>query len=395
MSHILAVSFPKSDIGFRERVQQVVAREQGAVDSVAGVARMQAVLRANYPSATVASHGVSTGNLRRTIALDVYRDGPPGAATLLAAWTEAVYDRGGASAYRAAVRVLGEGSAAESVVEGAFQEVLTWASADVSVEEGVAAVKAAASRRANEVAAAELCPPTPGPDADTVARPALAATSFGIAGARRSLGGPAVGSLLSIQREALELSVLEDLKVSEIAERMRTTAAAVHSIFRDALLAVGSGVRPSAATTLGRWREAERGWAELPQHHPARPERSAAVAHAWLDYQVASRAVAPETIVLVTDTERRFIAASANAGQTLGRPSVVGLRIDDVTAAYAKPLVPELWTLFDTNGGMQGEYDCDRPNQLPIRTEFRGVWGRPLPDLAVGYLQPPLTVQLG
>jgi hypothetical protein len=198
--------------------------------------------------------------------------------------------------------------------------------------------------------------------------------------------------LLSRLREALELSVLEDLKVSQIAERMRTTPAAVHGIFREALLAVRAGVRPSAATTLARWRDAERGWAVLSDRHPARHAQSAAVAHAWLDFQVASRAIPAETVVLVTDGERRFVAASANAGQTLARPAVVGLRIDDITASYARPLVPELWTLFDANGRMQGEYDCDRPDQAPIRTKFRGIWGRPLPDLQVGYLQPPEPV---
>ena len=112
------------------------------------------------------------------------------------------------------------------------------------------------------------------------------------------------------------------------------------------------------------------------------------MAHAWLDFQVASGAIPPRIVVLVTDISRRFVTASANAGQTLARPSMIGLRIDDITAGYARPLVPELWTLFDANGSMAGDYDCDRPGQAPLRVPFHGVWGRPLPDLQVGYLQP-------
>jgi len=160
----------------------------------------------------------------------------------------------------------------------------------------------------------------------------------------------------------------------------------VHRHLNDALVAVGNGVPLSAEATLSRWRQTRRDWAELPVAHPGRPARSLAVAHAWLDYQVASKAVTGDMCILVTDAERRFVTASANAGVTFGRPCVVGLQIDDVTAEYARPFVPELWNLFDVNGSMSGEYDCDRPGLAPMRIPFRGTWGRPLPELQVGYL---------
>ena len=396
MSRVIAVCLPASDAAFGERVRRVVAQDRGDLGSPHGSGQLQATLRESYPLATVVSQGgVWAGGLRRTVVLDVHRDGPPGAASLAVRWAGAVYDRSGAAAYRAAARILGEGVRAEHVVEQAFREVRRSAISERSVEAGGAAVEAAALRLANDVLSARDAAPIALMTTDAVARPDLAGTSLRRGSVRRAMSRDAVACLLSSQREALELGVLEDLKVAEIAERMQATAAVVHAHFRDALLAVGSGAPPSTALTLARWREAQRDWAQLSKGHPARPARALAVAHAWLDYQVASGAVGPETVVLITDADRRFVATTANAAQTLGRPSLVGLQIDDITAAYARPVVPELWTLFDANGSMYGDYDCDRPGQTPIRIAFHGIWGRPLPDLQVGYLQPPRSAPTG
>ncbi len=392
MTRVLAVCLPASDAGFGERVRHVVAQDRWDLDSPEGLALMQAVLRGTYPMATVLSHGVASGGRQRTVAVDVYRDGHPGAAALAMRWAEAVFDRSGASAYRLAARILGEGTAAEWAVEQAFRDLRRWHPVDMSVEAGGTAIETAAIRMATDAQAAGHAEPSEGITTAAVAEPPLAETSFRRGSVRRVLSGRALARLLSSQREALELSVLEDLKVRQIAERMQTTTSVVHRHLNDALLAVGSGDPPSAAMTLARWREAQRGWAGLPAGHPARPERVLAAAHAWLDYQVASRAVPAETVVLVTDAERRFVATNGTAAQSLGRPSLIGLRIDDITAAYARPLVPELWTLFDANGSMSGEYDCDRPGRPPVRTQFHGVWGRPVPDLQVGYLQPPVMI---
>ncbi len=391
MSRVIAVCMPASDAGFGECVRGVVAQDRWDLNSQDGLASMQAVIRGTYPMAAILSHGVAAGGSHRTVVLDVYRDGRPGAETLALRWAEAVYERSGTNAYQSAARILGEGVEAERVVEQAFCDLRGSMPSNLSVEAGGAAIEAAALRLANDREAGHA-QPLPAAVPDAAADAALAAMSVRKGGVRRVLSPTALARLLSSQRAALELSVLEGLKVRDIAERMQTTTAVVHRHLRDALVAVGSGDPPSANVTLARWREARRGWAELPPHHRSRPERGMDAAHAWLDHQIASSAVSPTIVVLVTDVRRRFLATSERAGRTLGRPSLVGLRIDDITAAYARPLVPELWTLFEANGSMNGEYDCDRPDQLPVRTQFRGVWGRPLPDLQVGYLDPPVAV---
>ena len=394
MSRILATCLPASDVAFGERVRQVVSRDGWDLDSPEGLALVEEVLRGSYPRATVRSHGVWAGTRRRTIVVEVYRDGPPEAAALALRWAEAVYDQSGTAAYRLAARILGEGPAAEWAVEQAFRDLRRSVPDDLSLEAGCAAVEAAAVQLADRARAAGHAAQTDDIATHSVPGSALAGTSVRKGAVRTVLSERALARLLSSQREALELSVLEDLKVRDIAERMQTTSAVVHGYLNDALLAVGWGDPPSAETTLVRWRDTLRGWAALPAHDRMRREQGLATAHAWLDYQVASRTVSPQTVLLVTDSERRFVATSGNAAQTFGRPSVAGLRIDEVTAAYARPLVPELWTLFDTNGSMTGEYDCDRPGQAPVRTEFHGVWGRPLPELQVGYLNPPVALPL-
>lgn len=395
MSRVIAVCIPASDVVFDERVRHVVSQDRWNLDTSEGIALMQAVLRGTYPMATVLGHGVSAGGQRRTVVLDIYRDGDPGAAAVAMRFVEAVYARSAGTAYRVATRILGEGPAAELVVEKAFSEFRYAVADGLSVGAAGAAIEAAAVRLANDAIATRHAARADALTIDPVGEPALAATSLRIGSVRTALSAGALACVLSVQREALEMSVLEGLKIRQIAERMQTTPAEVTAHLRDALLAVGSGSQPSAATTLARWREAKRDWAQLPGHDRARVGLRLAVAHAWLDYQVATNSVKPETVVLVTDSERRFVATSGNAARALGRPSVLGLRIDDITATYARPLVPELWTLFDANGSMAGEYDCDRPGLLPIRTEFNGVWGRPLPDLQVGYLAPPVAVPTG
>ncbi len=392
---VLAVCLPTSDASFGERVRRLVAQDRWDVQSRDGVAELQSVLRQSYPMATVVSRdGVSAGGVLRTVVLNVFRDGLPGASELRVRWAAAVYDLSGAVAYRTAARILGEGSAAESVVEQAFREVRPRDPDGLSVEAGGAAVEAASLRIANDARAARDAGPGDETSVEPTTTTAPAEASLRKGTVRRKLTERALTTLPSSQRQTLELALAEDLKVSEVAERLQTTSAAVHRHLREALLAVDEGVPPTAATTLARWRQAQRSWAELPDGDPSRAARGLEVAHAWLDYQTASGSVPREVVVLVTDADRRFVTTSGNAGQMLGRPSVVGLRIDDVTAEYARPLLPDLWAVFDETGGMQGEYDCARPTGAPVRVPFRGVWGRPLPDLQVGFLQPPVPTPI-
>ncbi len=396
MTRVVAACLPSSDAGFGERVRHVIDQGRWDLGSPEGIRLVQAVLRRSYPMATVVGHGgVWSGGVRRTVLLDVYRDGTPDAARDAMRWIGAVYDLGGPSAFRAAFRILGDGAASEEVVERAFRQIRPLGAAGVSIAVGVAALETAAVTigRAALAARAPVAGdvPTIAPQAAT----ALAGASLRKGPVRRALNGDALASVTSSQREALELSLLGDLKVGAIADRMQITPAGVNRELNDALLAVSARAPLSVATTLARWREAERGWADLPASHPARPARSVDVAHSWIDYQVASHAIPPHTVALVTDDSRRFVTSTANAGALLGRPSVVGLHIDDITAEYARPFVPELWTVFDVDGSMAGDYDCDRPDLPPVRVPFRGIWGRPIPDLQVGYLGLPREVPTG
>ena len=57
---------------------------------------------------------------------------------------------------------------------------------------------------------------------------------------------------------------------------------------------------------------------------------------------MASGGVGSDTAVLVTDSSRQFIASTGNAGGMLGRPSLVGLRVDDDEARLVFNLRPVL-----------------------------------------------------
>ena len=383
MSHVLTRCHPETDAAFAERVRQLLARDTWDLDAPEGVALMQAVLRATYPLATVVEHdGFWAGGQRHTIVVDVDRDGLVRRAVLER--VDRLYAHSGRAAYRAAAEIVGEGSLAEDIVASAFADVRETLTDDWSVDVVGAAVVAAARRLAQVAAPKE----TSGPDrAEAGPSPSeWAGASVLRRGARIALSGSAVESLLSSEREVLELAVLEDLKVSAIAERTRTTPTEVNHRLRDGILALRGGARPSAADTLRRWRAAEDARAKLAPHDATRPTQTVAVAHAWLDYQAATGAIAAGTVALVTDTDRRFIATSSGAGDLMGRGSVVGLHIDDVTPTYARALLPELWGVFDANGEMHGDYDCERPGRDPGRVPFQGVWGRPARDLQVGML---------
>ena len=387
MSRVLAVCQPISDAAFGERVRHVVAQDRWDLDSPEGIALMQAILRQSYPMATVVGHdGVWSGGRRRTVVIDVWRDGLTTDVDHVTRWANAVYDQGAGPAYRAAMRIVGDTGAAEAILEQAFRELIRQEPRGASVEDAVRHLGAAVVRLATTM---RMSTPAEGSRPETLADPPLAGTTLRLGAARAPLSRDVVDSLLSRQRVALELAVVEDLKVPAIADRLRTTPSVVHHLLKDALEAVRSGSRPSAATALASWREAQRAWGQLPPGHRERQQRALNVAHTWLDYQVASGAIPANTVVLVTDADRRFVAASANAAQTFGRASLIGPHIDDVTPGYARPVLPELWDLFDSNGSMHGDYDCDRPGQSPIRIPFRGIWGRPIPDLQVGYLQAP------
>ncbi len=216
-------------------------------------------------------------------------------------------------------------------------------------------------------------------------------TPGGLEGSRPA----ATARLRPALREAMELAGFEGLALGEIAERMQTTAAVVDRLLEGASASTASGVMRSVAMVLADWRAAVRSWEQLQADSPERLAHAIDVAHVWLEYQVVTGAIAPEDIVLVTDSHRRYVAVSANAALLLGRTSLVGLRVEDVSVASDRPLVPGRWATFLAAGSTEGEYECDRPGQAPIRVSFRAFSDRPLPGLQVSYLRPLATASRG
>ena len=392
MSHVQAVCMPATDQGFAERVQRVVAANRWNPDGPKALAALETSIRRTDPMAGVVIHdGMSVGGIRRTVVLHAFRDGAPTARDARLAGVRALYESSAARVYGIAVATLGRGREAEVVVEQSFAELRRASSPDGGIADAEAELTASATRLTNEAKAARPPAPVPTRTGASTESTFITDTAQQISPRHRSLRADTLARLPSIQRDALELAMLERLKVGAIADRMQTTTAAVHRLLRDALLAAGSGSSPTAASTLRQWRHAESQWER--RQADARDDSAAAteVAHAWLDHQIASANVSADTTVVITDKGRRIVAATANAGATFGRPSIIGLRVEDVTAPYARAMVPTLWTMFEAGGAMEGEYDCERPGQEPVRLPFRGVWGCPLPTLQVGYLQhPPL-----
>lgn len=367
MSRVLAVCTPDSDLSFGEHVRGVVAEDRFDLRSPEGVALIEALLRKSYPMATVLPKDIgAAGGWHATLVVEVDRDGlgdrgatdEEGTRGHLA-WVESVHGQSGGQAFETAMGILHDSDAAAAIVEQAFDEVAGSSDSGTSVEAGGAAVEAATHRLAIDARAA-----------------------LGL------VGDAAMSGLRPDQREALELAVFEDLEIDAIADRMQSSAAVIQELLRNALAAISSGAVPSAPAILGRWRGALHLWEALPEAHPDRIVHSLAVAHAWLEYQTATGAVASDEFVLITDSNRRFVAVTANAAPLLGRTSLVGKLVDDITAPAARPSLPDTWATFLADGAMVGDYACERPGLEPLMVTFRGYAGRPLPGLQVSYLRP-------
>ena len=73
----LAVCVPASDVAFGERVRHVVADRRWDLDGPDGLARITAVLRRDYPHATVTSETrAKQGGWHPLVILEILRDGP-------------------------------------------------------------------------------------------------------------------------------------------------------------------------------------------------------------------------------------------------------------------------------------------------------------------------------
>ena len=191
-----------------------------------------------------------------------------------------------------------------------------------------------------------------------------------------------------LEPKALDVGILDGLKLDPIADWMQLARADVGALLDEALGALRRGPPSSTEQALSRWREALRDLERLPPGDEAHVRLGLKVAYGWLDFQVASGAVPLNEVIIIAGADRRCIATSGNAAELLGRPSLIGLRIDDITVDDGRPMLPEAWNRFVATGSMTGEFACDRPGQAPIRLRYRAYPGRPLPGMQVSYLRP-------
>lgn len=194
------------------------------------------------------------------------------------------------------------------------------------------------------------------------------------------------------ERVALELSAIEGLQVAAIAERMQLSMACIHRLLGEGSTSLESGTEPTPAMLLQQWRDAQRGWERMRDGDPARLGQAAMVAHAFVTFQEATGSIPVGHAVLVTDGARRYVAVSSGAAALMGRRTLVGLRVDDVTPEAGRAMLPTIWARFLADRSMAGEYAVDRPGQDPISLAFRADTDRPLPGLQVSHLAPAATV---
>src|SRR3954469_23682756 len=126
------------------------------------------------------------------------------------------------------------------------------------------------------------------------------------------------------------------------------------------------------AELLAEWRTAQRRFESLADADITCPAAAAAVARAWLSYQLAVGALDPDEVVLIVDDDRRYVAASPNAEQVLGvaHDELLTMRIDDITPPDGLSALDERWRHFLAASTMAGEYGSDEGPGLS-RVEFR------------------------
>ncbi len=131
------------------------------------------------------------------------------------------------------------------------------------------------------------------------------------------------------------------------------------------------------AAALARWRKAERHASALQADDPDRPDAIMACIDAWLDYQAVAEVIGPREIVLVTDADRRYVRATANAAAELGFDPV-GQRIDDLVPTDEVP-ADELWPQFVAAGRMDGTYSLKVAQGKVVPIRYHAIADVPFP----------------
>ena len=169
---------------------------------------------------------------------------------------EELYDRYRTMAYSIALRITGDASAAEDVVQDAFLGV--WRHAD-RYAEGRGSVKTwllsiVHHRSVDAVRRRRPTTELPAPEASLPAQLILPDVWAEVAGRiDAETVRVALSALSDVQREALELAYFGGLTQTEIAERTRTPLGTVKSRMRLGLLAMRRGLVGEPREAAGAW----------------------------------------------------------------------------------------------------------------------------------------------
>ena len=140
---------------------------------------------------------------------------------------------------------------------------------------------------------------------------------------------------------------------------------------------------------LQAWRDADRRWEALDPADPAAPGAAHDVLDAWLAYQEAVRED-PDEVVLVTDGQGTYVAASANARTAVGYPpeELIGRSVADLTQPADVAEEARLWEAFLRDGRQEGRYVIRRRDGSTVGVTYRARAHHPIPGYYTSRLRP-------
>ena len=126
------------------------------------------------------------------------------------------------------------------------------------------------------------------------------------------------------------------------------------------------------------------GGGELSQFWAAEP----AIEHFDALTAVEPRPDAPA--ILLADNDRRYVHATPAAARLSGRPlaRLLTMRVDDVTRASERELVPAAWDRFIADGAMEGPYVLERPDGSEVELRYASKANAPWPGSHASLLVP-------
>lgn len=94
--------------------------------------------------------------------------------------------------------------------------------------------------------------------------------------------------------------------------------------------------------------------------------------------------------ILIADDERRYVHATPAAARLTGRPlaRLLTMRVDDVTTAGDREVLPDVWTRFLAEGWMEGPYTLERPDGSSVHVSYAAKANAPWPGSHASLLVP-------